>query len=104
MIIIYINPVLLTHVSLPHLLVDCSAVGRLHQDFDAGVGELFDVARGQRRPPLPRVDVLAADGHDGPVVLIAALGCEAALRPLTLVTEESEHDFSCSGQTHGATD
>lgn len=80
--------------------MDCSAVGRLHQDFDAGVGELFDVPRGQRRPPLPRVDVLAADGHDGPVVLIAPLGCEAALRPLTLVTEESEHDFACSGQTH----
>lgn len=84
---------------MPHLLVDGSAVGWLDQDFDASVGELFDVTRGQRRPPLPGVDVLASDGHDGPVVLIATLACEAARRPPTLVTEESEHvSPPCSGQ------
>lgn len=73
--------------------MDRSAVGRLDQDFVANVSELSDVAGGQRRPPLPGVDVFAADGHDGLVVLMAALACEAA-RPLTLMTEESEHDFS----------
>lgn len=74
--------------------MDGSAVGWLDQDFDAGVGELFDVARGQRRPPLPGVDVLTADGHDSPVVVIAPLACKAALRPLTVMAEESEHDFT----------
>ena len=53
--------------------MDRSAVGWLDQDFDAGVGEFFDVARGQRRPPLPGVDVFAADGHDGLVVFMAPL-------------------------------
>lgn len=76
--------------------MDGPVVGRLHQDFDAGVGELFDVARGQRRPPFPGVDVFAADGHDGPVVLIAPLGCQAAPRLVALVTEESEHGSSPS--------
>lgn len=89
---------------MPHLLVDGSAVGWLHQDFDAGVGELFDVARGQWRPPLPGVNILAADGHDGSVVLIAPLACEAAPCPLTLVTEESEHDFNSLLRTKRATD
>lgn len=74
--------------------MDGPAVGWLDQDFDTRVGELLDVARGQRRPPLPGVDVLAADGHDGPVVLVAPLACVAALHPLTMVTEESEHDFT----------
>ncbi len=71
---------------VPHLLVDGSAVGWLDQNFDAGVGELFDVSRRQWCPPLPGVDVFTADGHDGLVVLIAPLACEAALRPLTLAT------------------
>lgn len=71
--------------------MDGSAVGWLDQHFDARVGELLDMARSQRRPPLPRVYVFTADGHDSPVVLIAPLACEAALRPLSLVTEESEH-------------
>lgn len=77
-----------------HLLVDGSAVGWLDQDFEARVGELLDVARGQGRPPLPGVDVLAADGHDGSVVLIAHMACEAARCPLTMVTKKSEHDFT----------
>lgn len=79
---------------VPHLLVDGSAVGRLQQDFDAGGGELFDVFGGQRRPPLPGVDVLAADRHDGLVVLMAALVGEAARRPPSLEAEESVHDVT----------
>lgn len=71
--------------------MDGSAVGRLDQHFDACVGELLDVAWSQRCPSLPWVDVLTADGHDGPVVLIAPLTSEAALCPLSLVMEESEH-------------
>lgn len=74
-----------------HLLVDGSAVGRLHQHSDVHVGQLPDVTRGQRRPSLPGVDVLAADGHHGPVVLVAALADEAAPGPGSSVTEESEH-------------
>lgn len=82
------------HCRGPHLLVDGSAVGWLNQDFEASVGELLDVAWSQGRPSFPGVDVLAADGHDGSVVLIAPLALEAARRPLTLATEKSEHDFT----------
>lgn len=74
--------------------MDGSAVGWLDQDFDAGVSELLDMAWGQGRPPFPGVDVLTANGYDGSFVLIAPLACKAALRPLTLVTKKSEHDFT----------
>jgi len=58
--------------------MDGSAVGWLNQDFDAIVGELFHMSRGQRCPPLPGVDVLTADGNNSPMVLIATLTREAA--------------------------
>lgn len=71
--------------------MDGSAVGRLHQYFDLGVGQLLHMARGQRRTPLPWVDVLAADGHDGLVVLKALLFRHTAPCPVTMVTEKPEH-------------
>lgn len=78
-------------VAEPHLLVDGSAVGRLNQHFDLGVGQLLHVPRRQRRPPLPRVDVLAADGHDGPVVVKAPPLRRTAPCPVTMVTQKPEH-------------
>lgn len=75
-----------------HLLVDGSAVGRLDQDFDLGIGQLLHMPRSQWGPPLPRVDVLAADGHDGPVVFKALLLLHhTAPCPLTMVMEKPEH-------------
>lgn len=71
--------------------MDGSAVGRLHQHFDLGVGQLLHVPRRQRRPPLPRVDVLAADGHDGPVVVKAPPLRRTATCPVTMVTQKPEH-------------
>lgn len=70
------------------------AVGRLDQHFHTIVGELFDVTGSQRRPPLPRVDVLASNGHDHPMVLIAPLTDKAARPLLTSESEDPEHDFS----------
>lgn len=78
--------------------MDGPAVGRLHQDFDPIVGQLFDMAGGQRCPPLPGVDVLAADGHHSPVVLVAPLTSHGAGLPPALQTEESQHGYSRPAQ------
>lgn len=81
-----------------YLLVDGSAVGRLDQDLNSSVREFFDVTGGQGRPPLPRVDILAADGHNDPTVFIAPLSHEAPRPPLTLKTEDPEHDCTSPAQ------
>lgn len=78
--------------------MDGSAVGGLHQHLHLGVGQLLHVPRRQRRPPLPRVDVLAADGHDSPVVGEAPLRRRVS-PPVTMVTEKPEH-AAASPQTH----
>ena len=56
------------------------AVGRLDQDLVPSVGQLLDVSWCQRGPPLPGVDVLATDGDDTLVMLIAPLATEAGPR------------------------
>lgn len=83
-----------------HLFVDGSAVGWLDQDFDFGVGQLLHMPRSQRRPPLPRVDVLAADGHDSSVVFKALLLHHTAPCPLTMVMEKPEHGDTFATDTH----
>lgn len=80
--------------------MDGSAVGRLHQHLDLGVGQLLHVPRRQRRPPLPRVDVLAADGHDGAVVVTAALVHRMAPCPVAMVREEPEHAGTFATDAH----
>lgn len=83
-----------------HLLMDGSAVGRLDQDFDLRVGQLLHMPRSQRRPPLPRVDVLTADGHDGPVVFKTLLLHHTASCPVTMVMEKPEHGDTYATDTH----
>lgn len=83
-----------------HLLVDGSAIGRLDQDFDLGIGQLLHMPRSQRCPPLPRVDVLAADGHDSPVVFAPLLLRHTAPCPLTMVMEKPQHGDTYATEIH----
>lgn len=79
---------------LAYLLMDGAAVRRLDQDFDTVIRQLPDMAGSQWGPPFPGVDVLTADSHDGPVVLVAPLSPHAAGRPAAVQAHKSEHDFS----------
>lgn len=48
-----------------------SSVGRLDNDFDAGLDELADLIRRQWRPPLPNRVVLAPYGQQLAMVMVA---------------------------------